>query len=80
MRLLLIISSRIAIASRSPTSLLEKFGQVLNADANRVAYTRMRQLAAFTQTVHDGRAHAETLSNFANRKQRFKGTPAGKMF
>lgn len=68
---------RRSLASLSPQ--LNVLGQVNEADANRVADAYMREVATLAEAVHDRAAYAELLGDLANRKQRLKGTPAGKM-
>jgi len=58
---------------------LHELGDVDAAEADRVTYANVRELALFAEAVDRRRAYAEALGHFAHGKQRFGGTPGGKM-
>jgi hypothetical protein len=58
---------------------LQERGHVIGGDANRVADPEVLEVAARAEAVDRRGAHAEQMSDLANRKQGLSGTPGGNM-
>jgi hypothetical protein len=58
---------------------LEKYTQIVGADANRVADAKVREFAAFAEAVDDRGADAEEMGDLAHVEQPGSRTLGGKM-